>query len=169
MAATHPYREIFRNHAFRRFWLGFTVSELGDAMTKVALIWYVLQATRSPQAVGVLLLCYTGPVLVGGLVAGTLLDRFERRRVMLADNLVRGVAVALIPLLSVTGHLALWQAYVTSAVYGFLFMITLAGGPSLIPSLVARQQLATANALETLSFTLSGVLGPTLAGVLLAW
>ncbi len=169
MTTAHPYRDIMRNGAFRRFWLGFTISELGDAMTRVALIWYVFQTTQSSQAVGVLLLCYTGPVVVGGLVAGTLLDRFERRRVMLADNLIRGAAVGLIPLLSATGHLALWHAYVVAAVYGFLFMITLAGGPSLIPSLVAPEQLATANALETLSFTLSGVLGPPLAGVLLAW
>jgi MFS family permease len=165
----HPYRDIFSNVAFRRFWLGFTCSELGDAMTKVALVWYVLQTTHSPQAVGILLLCYTGPVVVGGLVAGTLLDRFERRRVMFVDNLTRGIAVGLIPLLSATGHLALWHVYAVAAVYGFLFMITLAGGPSLIPSIVAPEQLATANALETLSFTVGGVLGPLLAGVLIAW
>ena len=138
-------------------------------MTKVALVWFVLQATHSPQAVGILLLCYTGPVVVGGLVAGTLLDRFERQRVMLVDNLIRGVAVGLIPLLHAIGHLSLWHVYAVAAVYGFLFMITLAGSPSLIPSIVAPEQLATANALETLSFTVSGVVGPPVAGILLAW
>jgi MFS family permease len=165
----HPYRDIFGNVAFRRFWTGFTFSALGDAMTRVALIWYVFQTTHAPQAVGGLLLCYTGPVVVGGLVAGTLLDRFDRRRVMFFDNLIRGAAVVLIPLLSATGHLALWHAYAVAAVYGFLFMLTLAGGPSLIPSLVSPSQLATANALETLSFTVSGVLGPPLAGLLITW
>jgi MFS family permease len=159
---------VLRGASFRRFWLGFTFSALGDAMTKVALIWYVYQTTGSPQALGGLLLCYTGPVVVGGLLAGTLLDRFDRRRVMLLDNIVRGVAVALIPLLHVFGALALWHLYAVAAVYGFLYMITLAGTPSLIPALVNARQLDTANALETLSYTLSGVCGPPLAGLLIA-
>jgi MFS family permease len=65
--------------------------------------------------------------------------------------------------------LALWHIYVVAVVYGLLYMITLAGMPSLLPSLVAADRLATANALETLSYTLSGVGGPPLAGVLIMW
>src|SRR5215469_13265963 len=102
------YREIFQSISFRRFWLGFTFSAIGDAMTKVAFIWFVYQSTGSAQAVGWLLLCYTGPVVLGGLFAGSLLDRFDRRMVMLIDNTFRGAVVALIPLLYYSGHLALW-------------------------------------------------------------
>src|SRR5215471_17498974 len=120
------YAVVLRIPVFRRFWLGFTCSALGDAMTRVALVWYVYETTHSPQALGILLFCYAGPVVVGGLVAGLLLDRFDRRRVMLLDNLVRGAAVALIPLLAAVGALALWQVYVVAIVYGFLYMITLA-------------------------------------------
>lgn len=161
------YQFVFRSPPFRAFWLGFTLSALGDAMTNVALIWYAYQTTHAPQAVGLLLLCYTGPVIVGGLLAGSLLDRFNRRTVMLVDATFRGSVVALIPLLYALGHLALWHLYVVAVIYGLLYMITLAGGPSLIPSLVAQEQLATANALETLSYTLSGVCGPPLAGLLI--
>jgi MFS family permease len=163
------YVTIFRVGGLRRFWLGFTFSALGDAMTRVALIWYVYQTTHSPQALGLLLLCYTGPVLVGGLVAGFLLDRFDRRRVMLFDNALRGAVVALIPLLAALGALALWQVYSVAIVYGFLYMITLAGTPALLPALVPAEQLSTANALETLSYTLSGVCGPPVAGILIGW
>lgn len=162
------YRDIFRYTSFRRFWLGFTFSAIGDAMTKVALIWLVYQTTGSAQAVGWLLLCYTGPVIIGGLLAGTLLDRFDRRMVMLLDNTVRGAVVASVPLLSIVGHLALWYIYQVALVYGFLMMITLAGGPALIPSLAPQDRLATANALESVSFTVSGVMGPPLAGLLIA-
>jgi MFS family permease len=164
---TNKYQAIFRIVPFRAFWLGFTFSAIGDAMTKTALVWFVYQATRSPQAVGLLLLCYTGPVIVGGLVAGVLLDRFNRRTVMLVDALFRGAVVAIVPLLAALGLLALWQLYAVAAVYGFLFMIPLAGGPSLVPDLVPEEQLSTANALETLSYTLSGVCGPPLAGLLI--
>ncbi len=163
------YRQIFQHRSFRLFWLGFTFSELGDAMTRVALTWFVYEQTRSAEALGWLAFWYTGPVIVGGLVAGSLLDRFDRRRVMVADNVIRGLAVGLIPLLHALGHLAVWHVYLVAALYGFLMMISLAGGPALIPSLVDRDQLSTANALETLSFTLSGVVGPVIAGGLILW
>ncbi len=162
------YRDLFQYASFRWFWLGFTFSAVGDAMTRIALIWFVYQSTGSAQAVGWLLLCYTGPVVLGGLFAGSLLDRFDRRMVMLIDNTFRGAVVALIPLLSIVGHLALWHIYLVAIVYGCLMMITLAGGPALIPSLVPQDRLATANALETLSYTVSGVVGPPLAGLLIA-
>jgi MFS family permease len=161
------YREIFAIVAFRRFWLAFTCSALGDAMTRVALTWFVYDTTGSARDVGWLLLCYTGPVVVGGLIAGSLLDRFDRRRVMAIDNLLRGAAMAAVPMLHATGRLAVWHVYAVAAVYGFLMMISLAGGPSLIPDLVDEKKLATANALEMLSFTVAGVLGPPVAGLLI--
>src|SRR5690349_899526 len=120
------YEQIFRHRSFRLFWGGFTFSVLGDTISRVALTWFVYQTTRSAEALGWLMLCYTGPVIVGGLVAGPLLDRFDRRTVMVVDNLVRGVAVALIPLLYALGLLALWHIYLVAAVYGALMMISLA-------------------------------------------
>lgn len=161
------YRQIFGPGPFRLFWGGFTFSALGDSMTRVALVWYVYELTHSARAIGGLLLCYTGPLVVGGLVAGVLLDRFGRRNVMIVDNAVRGVVIGTVPLLAVLGHLALWQIYLAAAIYGLLMMISLAGGPALVPSLVRRDQLATANALEMVSFTATGVIGPPLAGLLI--
>ena len=163
------YQQIFRQRAFAWFWLGFTFSMLGDAMTRTALTWFVYQTTQSAEALGWLMFWYTGPVVVGGLLAGWLLDRFDRRSVMIADSLIRGAAVALVPLLHAAGQLALWHIYVVAGVYGFLMMVSLAGGPALIPALVRREQLSTANALETLSYMLGGVAGPLLAGRLTPW
>ena len=161
------YGDVFRNASFRTFWLGFALSSLGDSMTRVALIWFVYQQTGSAKALGLLSVCYVGPILVGGLIAGSLLDRFDRRAVMVVDNLIRGTAVALVPLLYAFGRLELWHIYAVAVVYGLLMMISLAGGPSLIPSLVTEDQLITVNALEMLGFTVGGVLGPVLAGVLI--
>lgn len=161
------YGRIFRNAPYRNFWLGSTFSYVGDAMTSVALVWLVYSSTGSPVAVALLLVCYAAPVVVGGFVAGSLLDRFDRRTVMIADNSIRGVAVASIPLLYALGSFALWEAYLVALVYGFFYMITLAGAPSIIPDLVEESQLTTANSLETITFTFSGVLGPPLAGLII--
>src|SRR5258705_2319691 len=117
------YTALFHVSAFRRFWLGFTFSALGDAMTRVALIWYVYQSTHSPQALGLLLLCYTGPVIVGGLLAGFLLDRFDRHRVMLIDNALRCAVVALIPLLSLLCAPAPLHIYLVAGAHGLLYMV----------------------------------------------
>jgi MFS family permease len=138
-------------------------------MTNVALVWLVYSSTASPGAVALLLVCYTAPVIVGGLVAGSLLDKFDRRLVMIADNLVRGVAIASVPVLYALGMFALWEAYLVALVYGFFYMITLAGAPSIIPDLVEERQLTTANSLETITFTLSGVVGPPLAGIIILY
>lgn len=161
------YGGIFSNAPYRNFWLGSTFSYIGDAMTSVALVWLVYASTGSPEAVAVLLVCYTAPVVIGGLIAGSLLDRFDRRLVMIADNSIRGVAVASVPVLYAVGLFALWEVYVVALVYGFFYMITLAGAPSMVPDLVEGNQLTTANSLETITFTLSGVIGPPLAGIII--
>lgn len=158
---------VLRDGPFRNFWLAFMLSGIGDAMTKTALVWYVFEHTHSAGAVGLLLLAYAGPVSIGGLIAGYLLDRFDRRRIMLADSVVRGLVVATVPIAAATGHLMLWHVYLAAALYGFLFMISLAGTPSLIPSMVRDDQLTAANSLETLGFTVSVVAGPALAGFLI--
>lgn len=136
-------------------------------MTRVALVWIVYSMTGSSEALGVLLLLYTGPVVVGGFLAGSLLDRFDRRVVIICDNLIRGAAVAGVPLLNALHLLSLWEVYAVASVYGFFYMITLAGGPSIVPDLVPQENLATANSLETLAFTISGVVGPPVAGLLI--
>jgi MFS family permease len=161
-----PYRAVLAETAFRRFWLGFTFSVLGDSMTRVALTWHVYETTRSPAALGLLTLCYTAPIAASGFAAAALLDRFDRRAVMIGDCLVRGAAMAAIPLLHAAGRLELWHVYVAAATWGALMMLTLAGTPSLLPALVRQEHLPTANALETLSYTLVGVIGPPLAGLL---
>lgn len=163
----NKYWHIFQAQPFRLFWTGFTLSVLGDSMARVALTWYIYELTGSAEALGLLALTYTGPVVVGGLAAGWLLDRFDRRRVMLADNLLRGAAMLAIPLLHGLGTLAAWHIYAASAVYGSLMMISLAGSPAIVPSLVEDRHLVTANALETLSYTLSGIGGPLIAGLLI--
>ena len=161
------YRDILGNKSFLSFWLGFTFSSVGDSLTRVALTWFIFEKTKSAQALGILTIAYTAPILIGGFLAGPLLDRFSARRVMLFDNLVRGLLFALIPIFYGLGALQVWHVYGFAALYGLLMMISLAGGPTLIPALVHEDHLDTANAMETLSYTLSGVLAPPLAGLLI--
>lgn len=162
------YSEILSFTSFRNFWVGISFSMIGDAMTRVALTWYVWERTNSAEALALLGILYLAPVIAGGLAAGWLLDRFDRRKVMLYDSLLRGIVVSFIPILNWAGALELWHVYTVAGIYGLLLMISAAGGPTMVTSLVPEKHLATANALEVVSFTLSGVIGPPIAGLLLA-
>jgi len=162
------YLDILRLRPFRLFWLGFTFSIHGDQLTKVALVWFVYEQTQSAEAVGLLMVCFTGPIILGGFLAGWALDRFDRRAILILDNLLRAAAIGAIPVLHLMDALALWHIYAAAAIYGLLLMIPLAGTPALIPALVPADRIATANALEMLGYTLGGVAGPALGGAIIA-
>jgi MFS family permease len=149
-------------------WLGATVSIFGDALTFVSLVWLTTELGGGAAEIGILAACLTAPVIAGGLAAGVLLDRFDRRRLLMADNLVRGFVVLSVPIAAWLGVLGQLQLYVVAVVYGLLYMISLAGFPSIIPDIVTEQDLPTANALESLAFGVGGVVGPTVAGLLIA-
>lgn len=156
--------------AFRRVWSGATVSAAGDAASWIALVALTL---RTPHAsVAVLAVCYTAPVAVGGLAAGWALDRFDRRKLLMADAVTRAAAFALIPVTALaastsgrTGDAPLVLIYGVAAVYGLLKMISLAGFPATIPQLVDASQLSRANALEGASYGLASLAGAGLGGV----
>lgn len=162
------YLRLLRRRDYALFWGGATVSALGDGMSFVALVWLVLERGGDPGTVGWLAATYTAPVVVGGLVAGVVLDRFDRRLVLAADNLIRGAAIASIPIASAVGMLSTAQLFVVAGIYGLLFMASLAGIPSLIPALVDAEDLTTANAMESLTYGIAALAGPALAGVVIA-
>jgi MFS family permease len=161
------YRDVLSIRRFRLLWAGDTLSSFGDSVGFLALVWIVYDTAGSATTLGAFVAAYTAPVVLGGPLAGAALDRFDRRRLMLVDNVGRGGVVALVPLLHYAGALRLWHLYVVAVVYGLLRMIPLAGVPSLIPDLVPQERLDAANALETVSFFLSAVVGAGLAGVLI--
>jgi MFS family permease len=161
------YLELLRNRPFAALWTGSTISSIGDAMTWVSLIWLVFSISGSAKQVSVLVIVYTAPTLVGGFVMGSVLDRFDRRVTLSAVNAFLCVAVATVPVLHHLGWLHVWNLYVVAALYGFLKMTNWAGVPALVPSIVANEDLNTANAMESISFSLSDVAGPAIAGILI--
>ena len=114
------YRDLLSKRDFALLWGGATVSAFGDGMSFVALIWLLLERGGTPAEVGWLAAVYTAPVVVGGIAAGVILDRFDPTRVIAADNIVRGVAIASVPIASALGFLTTAQLFVVAAVYGLL-------------------------------------------------
>jgi MFS family permease len=162
------YLAALRRRDFGLLWFGAAASILGDGMTLVALVWLMLERTGSALDVGWLTFAYAAPVVVGGLGAGVLLDRFDPRAVMAVDSLGRGLLMASVPVLELLGGVPTWWLFVVAAGYGLLKMVPLAGVPALIPRLLDDDDLTTGNALESISYGVAGIAGPALAGVLIA-
>ena len=162
------YWRLLRRRDYALLWGGATISALGDGMSFVALVWLVIERGGGAADVGWLSAIYTAPVIVGGLAAGIVLDRFDRRWVIAADNLVRGLAIASVPIADALGVLSTGHLFVVAAIYGLLFMTSIAGLPSLIPALVAEEDLTTANAMESITYGIAGLIGPAVAGVVIA-
>ncbi|MFD7710127.1 MFS transporter [Streptomyces sp. NPDC059786] len=159
------YLRLLGQKDFGRVWFGASVSLLGDGMTLLALSWLVLDKGGTSR-LGLLGVCFTAPVLLGGLAVGPLLDRFDKRAVLIADSVLRALCVASVPLAAALGDVPTVLPFLVAAVYGLLKMVPLAAFPAAIPQLVDEPDLDTANALESLSFSVATVAGPALAGVL---
>ncbi|TAK01434.1 MAG: MFS transporter [Chloroflexota bacterium] len=162
------YLRLLRQRDFALLWGGATVSALGDGMSFVALLWLLLERGGTATDVGWLAAVHTAPVVIGGIATGVILDQFDPRKVLAVDNAIRGLTVASVPIAAAFGVLTTAQLFVVAAVYGLLFMTSAAGIPSLITRLVGQRDLTTANAMESLSFSLSGLIGPAVAGLVIA-
>jgi MFS family permease len=142
-------------------------SRVGDALTAVALIWFVLQLTGSGIAIGLIVLCFQLPAVVSSPLMGILLDRYQPRRVMAVDNFGRACIIAAIPFLYLTGALHLWMVYALALCAGVLSPATGVGLNIIVPKIVPDAELERANSLSAISWDFSTLVGPAIAGFLI--
>jgi MFS family permease len=157
-----------RHQQFRRLWGGYVVSVLGSQLTIVALPYQVYRMTHSSLDVGLIGLAQIVPVFTGGLVGGAIADAVDRRRVLLAAQLVMAACSLLLCLNAVGGHPSLWPLYVIAAVSAGFATVDSSSRSAVIAGLLDRRELASGNALWQLLYQVGQVAGPGVAGVLIA-
>ena len=160
--------EPLRIRDFALLWIGMSVSLVGDAIFLVALAWQVYQLTNNPAALGWILAAYLTPMVAFLLVGGVLTDRFERRKMMIAADLIRALAIGAAGALALAGTLELWQLALCAAFAGLGDALFAPAFGSIVPEIVPRELLAQANALDQFARPIAGLLGPVLAGLLIA-
>jgi len=160
---------VLRGRNFRLYFLGQMTSAIGTGMTPVALSFAVLALRRANASdVGVVLAAQTVPLVAFLLVGGVAGDRFGRRHVMLAADVLRAAAETALGTWILVGHPPLWGFLVLPALVGTgtaFFMPSLTG---LIPQIVSGDSLTQANALNGLTFSIGAIIGPAVAGVIVA-
>lgn len=156
----------------RDFWLYFsgqTVSQMGSSFTSFALPLLVFRLTHSATDLAVSTAATFVPYLLFGLVLGAVADRVDRRRMMLRADVGRTLVIATLPVLALLGTLALWQIYAVTFVQSTLGILFTCGEFAAIPALVGQDDLVTANARIMATNNVGRILGPTLAGALVAF
>lgn len=155
-----------RQRNFALLWVGGLVSSIGDLVLFVALPFYVYALTGSTLATGGMFLAETLPRLLLGSLAGVFVDRWDRRRTMLAADLIR--AALLLPLLAVHSRDTLWLVYVAAATGSAVSQFFMPARSALLPRLVSDAQLMAANGLTSLGDALTQLIGPSVGGALFA-
>jgi MFS family permease len=155
---------LLRRRDFGLLWAGGLISETGDWFLLVGLPVWVFQVTGSSMVTATVFLVGLLPSLVIGPLAGVLVDRWDRRRTLVAVSLAQ--AAFLLPLLAVTGPDRLWVVYLVIAVEAALGQLNDPARNALVPSLVTGDDLVSANALMALTSNLARLVGSPLGGVL---
>jgi MFS family permease len=162
------WRRLLSVNNFGWLWVGQVLSQIGDGVSKVALLLFAYDLTESALQMTVIGILETIPPLVFGAFAGVYLDRIPKKAAMIGIDVVRAVLLAIIPLLYASGLLTLMGLYVLVFVTA---MFSMAFGPALsaaIPLLVHQNQLTQANAIMQSSTTIGQLFGPAISGVLIA-
>ena len=163
-----PALRAFAHRDFRLFFAGQLVSLIGTWMQAVAQSWLVLELTDSPFRLGLVGTLQFAPVLFLSFLAGALADRLPKRRVLVASQSVMCAQALLLAALVHGGHVQYWHVAVMATVYGLANTLDMPTRQAFIVEMVGRESLRSAIALNSAMFNAARVVGPALAGLVIA-
>jgi MFS family permease len=153
---------------FRLLWIGQTGSFLGDALVGVALAFAVLELTGSAADLGLVFAAFALPRVLFTLAGGVWSDRLPRQRVMVACDLLRAGAQAVMSTLLISGNAEIWQLMAFAVVMGSAAAFFTPASIGLMPQIVSTPRLQEANALMSISQSATHIFGPLLSGLIVA-
>ena len=156
---------IIKNKNFRCLWAGHLISHAGDAVYMIALPWLMLELTGSKSLTSYIAMAAYLPAVLFGLIAGVLIDRYNRKWIMIFSDILRSLLVAIVPL-------ALIFDFITPILIGVITFLLATfstffypARDSLIPYIVTPEELPAANSAISISGQMAHLLGPLLAGL----
>jgi len=165
VSSSHP-KSLWRNRDYMLLWNGQAISDLGGAVSELAFPLLVLAVTHSPAQAGFVAAMRALPATLFSLFAGVLVDRWNRKWIMLVCDTGRALSLASIPIAYALGHLTIWQLYVTAFLEGTLMIVFTLAKTAAVPQVVTRAQLTTTVAQAEFVEGSTALLGPSLSGIL---
>src|SRR5437899_7201389 len=167
--APRPMRLGALRHRYgRQCCSGQMCSQIGTWMQSVAQAWLVLELTRSPLQLGIVSALQFTPVLLLSPIGGALSDRFAKRRVLLVSQTAMKLQALVLAVLVWSGYIQYWHVAVLAAIYGLGRAIDIPARPAYVTDLVGRAGLANAVALNSVVMNGARIVGPAVAGLLIA-
>jgi MFS family permease len=161
---------LWQQPEFMKLWIGQTISEFGSRITRDAIpLVAVITLAATPAQMGVLTAIGSLPILFLSLIAGVWIDRLRRRPIMIVADLGRAIILLTIPLAALSGHLTIGLLYGVVALMSIFSLLFDLAYRSILPSLVAREQLLEGNSKLATTESLAEIGGPALAGLLIQW
>ena len=161
-----PAKEKLWNRDFFILWQGQLVSALGDVIYSIALGFWILAKTGSTALMGALMAASALPRVLASPFAGVLVDRSDRKRLLILTDVVRGLAVVLVGVAALLGFIQVWMVFVTGIVIGLGGAFFNPSVSSSLPDIVNRNRLVQANSVFHMIHTLSGLAGNSAGGFL---
>jgi MFS family permease len=168
MSAEHHAvaRPLWRNRDYMLLWSGQTVSSVGTGVSRLAFPLLVLDVTHSAAQAGLVGALEALPYVILSLPAGALIDRWDRKRVMILCDIGRALAMGSVPLALALGLLTLAQLYVVAAVEGTLYVFFNLAEVACLPRVVTTAQLPTATAQNQATDGVTALISPQAGGAL---
>ena len=151
------------------FWSSDLLASLGHFVQEVALYWIAYEITGSPMALGILGLCGAAPRLLLGALGGVLVDRYDRKRLLILIQFFSVLPVLLFLILYTSGALEFWHLLAVEVLFGSIRAVNPSASQSILAELVPREHLMNAVSLYTIGFNFARIVGPSLGGVLILW
>jgi predicted MFS family arabinose efflux permease len=152
---------LLRNRDYMLLWSGQVISTLGTTASSIVYPLLILALTNSPIAAGIAGALGSIPYIVFSLPVGALIDRWDRKRVMILCDIGRGLTLASIPLAMFFNVLTIWQIYAAALVEGSLFVFFNIAEVAALPRVVGKEQLPAAAAQNEAAFGTAAILGPS--------
>lgn len=159
-------KSLWKNKDFLILWGGQTASVFGTSVNQITYQLLILYLTNSPILVGVGTAFFTVPTFVFGLFSGALVDRLDRKKIMIICDLGRFTATASIPVAAVFGHLTLWQIYIASFVEGVCGTFFYAAVIAAMPRVAGKEKLTDAISKAEVGSSAAEIVGPSIGGFL---
>src|SRR5438067_5239023 len=153
---------------FRLLWIGQLVSTTGSQMQLVAINWHVYLLTRSSLALGAVGLVRVVPIILCSLLGGVVADAFDRRRLLVITQTVMLLSAGALAAITLSGMESVWPIYLLTAISSAAVAFDNPARQALMPTLVPAEDFPNAVSLGMVAFNSAMIVGPALAGLLLA-
>ncbi len=176
MNITNEVKKTFNNpftalkhKNFRYYWIGMCVSLIGTWMQNIAQPWLAYTLTNSPFLLSLIGIVQFTPMLIFSLFAGVIIDKFSKKSILIFTQSASLIITLILAILVLSGKIQYWHILIMATALGIVNTIDMPSRQSIIIELVGKEDLMNAIALNSMVFNLARIIGPAIAGIVMAY